>query len=110
MSKLNLIKLKIKAKHLAAEPAIIRHEESKLSGIDKRILSEHRRNEVRNEARATQLAIAYLKGKETPELKWKDVHDYKHQLVLKRLMAMVNKYGNVKVTGSELWTWMRNAK
>jgi hypothetical protein len=87
------IQLKIKAKHLALEPAVIKHEEQKLkkqikayreyyqvtehgwSAISKShknlfdleakliSLASHRKWDVRNESRATALARAYLAGK-----------------------------------------------
>lgn len=79
---INLIKLKIKIKHLALEPAIIRKEEQKRKKMSRwsrarqevgdasRLMGEritlrnHRQFDVRNEARATQLAYAFLRGKE----------------------------------------------
>ena len=70
------IELKIKAKHLALEPKIIKHEERKLKGQIKYTkgtdanliyklndLVNHRKWNVRNESRATELARAYLAGK-----------------------------------------------
>lgn len=106
---LNLIKLKIKAKHLAAEPAIIRHEERKLKGLDKLCLQNHRKWEVRNEARATQLAIAYLKGKtyRKVEPKLKEPEAYKHVLVQKRVLKMVQSYGKRSTTISDIKSWMQ---
>lgn len=115
------VELKIKSKHLALEPAIIRFEEEKLrKQIDwfKRThqvknfwenndlwalhskwtrLYDHRKNDVANEARATYLARAYLKGipynvvekKRHEELKFK-------QLIIPRIAAMITKYGTSK--------------
>ena len=106
-------KLKIKSKHLALEPAIIRHEERKLqkqiawlkknSQADNSLPKEewllqdlinHRRWEVRNEARATYLAIAYLTGKPytTLEKSRKNETNFK-VYVLPRAVSMVLKYG-----------------
>jgi hypothetical protein len=106
--KMNLVKLKIKAKHLAAEPAIIRHEERKVSGMERWDLQHHRTGAVRNEARATQLAVAFLKGKDInkiePTLKWRQ--DPKHRLVLKRVIAMVKKYGDKSIPESVITDWM----
>lgn len=92
---MNLVKLKIKVKHLALEPAIIRHEERKVSGMDKWDLQHHRKWDVRNEARATQLAIAFLKGKpyKQVEPKLRDKNQGHHALVFKRVLSMVRKYG-----------------
>lgn len=105
------IELKIKSKHLALEPAIIRHEERK---ILKRIrsgrcndtaeafrkyesLHNHRKWNVRNEARATELARAFLAGKPyyTVENKRKPENEYKFKrYILPRIVAMVNKYNS----------------
>lgn len=102
------IELKIKAKHLALEPAIIRKEEQKIlkqirSGkVNDTIellrkfnsLHDHRVWNVRNEARATHLARAYINGKAYNNVEHK-VHD-KSVLkcyILPRVVAMVAKYG-----------------
>lgn len=99
------IKLKIKVKHLAEEARIIRHEENKygyrkyLSGSfykfnPNNTLREHRRWDVRNEARATQLARAMLKGKKysSIESKRKSCKSYAFVEVRKRVAKMVSKY------------------
>lgn len=103
------IELKIKSKHLALEPAIIRREEKKLL---KRVrsgrcndtaevlrkyesLHTHRKWNVRNEARATELARAFLIGKPYSEVeqKRKPENEFKfQQFIIPRIMAMVNKY------------------
>lgn len=106
------IELKIKSKHLALEPAIIRHEERKLR---KRIranrnyqdnktaealeskwysLYTHRKWDVRNEARATHLARAYLAGKSYKSVEkicYKD--DLLKNVIVPRIVSMVMKYG-----------------
>lgn len=99
------IELKIKSKHLALEPSIIRFEERKLlkqirNGYDMLVkynsLVYHRKNDVRNEARATQLAIAYLKSKKynKVELKRKPETEFAFQnKILQRVLVMVRKYG-----------------
>lgn len=104
---MNLVKLKIKAKHLATEPAIIRHEERKVSGMDKLDLQYHRKWDVRNEARATQLAIAFLKGKDinSIEPKLKNAMDHKHVLVLQRVVSMVRNYGGRDIPSTEIRSW-----
>lgn len=105
---LNLTKLKIKAKHLATEPAIIRHEEKKLAGkYAASILRSHRLWDVKNEARATQLAIKYLKGHKYSSVE-KKVHD-KHKLyyvVLPRILSMVKNYGDRKATREDIISWL----
>jgi hypothetical protein len=118
------VELKIKSKHLALEPAIIRKEEQKLDKQIKHYKSYHqitkdgdtwsfskdhpdlynlclkrgslichRKWNVRNEARATYLARAYLKG-----VPYKVVEaNCKEKLwspVMDSLIRMVMKYGN----------------
>jgi len=91
------VKLKIKSKHLSQEASIIRFEERKLlknvayhreqhnklgfnsqydtnNDSDYRTyvsLNNHRRNDVRNENRATFLARAFIAGMPTMQLKTK---------------------------------------
>jgi hypothetical protein len=103
------IELKIKAKHLALEPSIIRNEERKLKkqikyaqGADYQLinkldsLSHHRRWDVRNEARATQLARAYLDGKSysSVEKKRRDESVFNYYII-PRIITMVKKYGTL---------------
>lgn len=119
------IELKIKAKHLALEPSIIRKEEKKLL---KRIRSNkcndtaevfrkyeslyaHRKWNVRNEARATELARAYIAGKEYKrvEQKRKPENEYKFRnYIVPRIAAMAMKYGtSSKVTDQEIIDWSK---
>ena len=107
------IELKIKQKHLALEPSIIRHEEEKLKQQMKhnrgeessywslelklQSLINHRRWDVRNEARATHLARAYLAGKPYSyvEKSRKKENEMTFQLqIINRIVAMVVKYGS----------------
>lgn len=115
------IELKIKAKHLALEPAIIRKEEYKLLNQIKHLkkyhqvndnysdivypvhskwssLQYHRKWDVRNEARATHLARAYIKGipYKDVELKCKDPITFKYR-ILPRVLDMIAKYGDKKI-------------
>jgi len=105
------IELKIKAKHLALEPAIIRHEEKKLKHQIKHhrsgdqtssislewklhSLTNHRKLDVRNESRATHLARTYLAGKPYTRAELKRNDDcYFKQYIVPRVVAMVTKYG-----------------
>lgn len=105
------IELKIKAKHLALEPAIIRLEEKKLKKRMKyhrsedqtstwslewklRSLTNHRKIDVRNEARATHLARAYIEGKPYVQVERKRKDDYYFmKYIVPRVVAMVTKYG-----------------
>ena len=103
------VELKIKSKHLALEPAIIRKEEQKLL---KQIRSSkcndtaeafrkfeslylHRVRDVRYEARATLLARAYIEGRPYSSIE-KKIHDKSvlRCYILKRVVSMVAKYGN----------------
>ena len=103
------IELKIKSKHLALEPSIIRCEERKLRKQMKYNRGEksywdlerkrdslilHRRWNVRNESRATELARAYLAGKPYTYVEKKRKCDGMFQLyIVPRIVAMVTKYG-----------------
>ena len=112
------IELKIKSKHLALEPAIIRHEENKLlkqmkwykqhhqitdtTKHDDYIkmaskhfsLAIHRKKDVRNEARATHLARAYLDGKSYVSVEKKCLRgDILKNVIVPRIVSMVMKYG-----------------
>ena len=119
------VELKIKSKHLALEPAIIRKEEQKLNKqikhykthhqitggdgctwsyskqhpdlynlhLKRGSLISHRKWNVRNEARATYLARAYIKG-----VPYKVVEANCNEKlwvpVMESLIRMVMKYGN----------------
>jgi hypothetical protein len=122
------IELKIKAKHLALEPQIIRAEEEKLK---KRIkyhrsddsvssislgwkldsLVRHRKMDVRNEARATHLARAYIAGKSYSYCERKRNDDFFFmQYIVPRILAMVTKYGDKeqrKATRDMITTWAK---
>lgn len=133
------IQLKIKAKHLALEPAIIKHEEKKLkkqikayreyhqvtehgwsalsknhkslSDLESKLvsLSSHRKHDVRNEARATALARAYIAGKpySLVERSRREEIFFVYRIV-PRVVAMVTKYGNYdqrKVTAETIKIW-----
>lgn len=105
------IELKIKSKHLALEPSIIRCEERKLKKRMKHNrdgevsywdlsrqrdnLILHRRWNVRNESRATELARAYLAGKPYSHVEKKRNDEVLFQMkIVPRIVAMVTKYGN----------------
>ena len=121
------IELKIKHKHLALEPGIIRIEEKKLKRrmkyhrgegtnafeLDWKLQSliNHRRIQVRNEARATHLARTYLQGKpyKFAELKRRADGEFNFiKNILTRVQVMVQKYGKGeqrKVTLDTLKEW-----
>ena len=116
------IELKIKHKHLALEPAIIRKEERKLlnqiawykqhyqikdiSNYKEALkvsykyqsLQQHRCVVVRNEARATHLARAFIAGKpySSVEKTRKDEVLFKTRII-PRIFYMIAKYGNFQI-------------
>lgn len=115
------IELKIKAKHLALEPNVIRHEELKLKkhikhveeGKDKLIerlngLVNHRKWTVRNEARSTHLARAYIANKPyiSVEKKCNDEAVLK-AYILPRVYEMVRKYHDFRVTSEAIMEWSK---
>ena len=103
------IKLKIKSKHLALEAGVIRFEEQKLKRqiewlkthqkdeatfrSEWESLNSHRRFDVRNEARATYLARAYIEGRkyETVEIERKDNGTF-YSYIMPRVVSMVIRY------------------
>jgi len=130
------VQLKIKHKHLALEPGIIRLEEQKIlkqikhirdnsayiTDSEKKILNLeckfnnlvcHRKWNVRYESRATHLARAYIAGK---EYKWieplrKEMNEY-HFIndIVPRIVKMVSKYGSYeqrKVTKEQILEWCK---
>ena len=123
------IELKIKAKHLALEPQIIRDEEKKLKkrmkyhrsddsvssislGWKLNSLIHHRRWNVRNEARATHLARAFIAGKEYSfaEKRSKENDDMFSLYIVPRILAMVTKYGDKeqrKATRDTITQWAK---
>jgi len=123
------VRLKIKAKHLALEPAIIKKEERKLldtarylrdkgSNSEKRssVLSEanslhnHRTINVRNESRATYLAIAYIRN-----IPYRSVEAYRRNeytfnyLIVPRILKMINKYSPTRefVSRDDVLAWAK---
>ena len=118
------VELKIKSKHLALEPAIIRKEEKKIlqrirSGYCNdtaeatrkyESLHIHRKWNVRNEARATELARAFIAGKPylSVEQKRKEENEYKFLVyIVPRIVAMVNKYGKDSVDNDKIRAWSK---
>lgn len=110
--------LKVKIKSLAAEAKIIRHEEEKRKGpyvLTPRTntqqqaqryrrqpldyndiyfeLRGHRTWIVRNEARATQLAYAYIRGRRYRQIEAKTHDNVVNEYLLPRIVDMVRKYG-----------------
>lgn len=129
------IELKIKSKHLAFEPAIIRKEEYKLleqirwykkhhqitdDSPDPELeklehkrynLYSHRKWEVRNESRATYLARAFIKG--MPYKRVENNSDFNqyfnhNRIVFDRVLDMVAKYGAKEDRIYKYWIKERN--
>lgn len=92
MQNLNLTKLKIKAKSLAAEARIIRREERRFKGWKRESLQMHRRGIVRDTARATYLAIAFMKGRPYADLEAKCDPHYRAYKIEPKILAMLQKY------------------
>lgn len=107
------VKLKIKAKHLATEPAIIRKEVKKAGKRGLHFLAnqlhQHKVDVVRPEARATELARAYIAGKpyntveryRKPEKEW-----YFDCKIIPRVLKMVQKYHKRSVTNDDIRKWV----
>ena len=121
------IELKIKAKHLALEPHIIRCEEQRLikrikyrhstnsstGDLDWKLhsLVNHRKHIVRIEARATHLARAYLANKPYARCEPSRIDDHYYKMyVVPRIVAMVAKYGigpQRKITKDDIVAWSK---
>lgn len=120
------IYLKIKAKSLAEEARMIRKEEQKLKQIPfykRKImtkynwgwltedpvtgLAEHRKWDVRNEARATHIARTYIAGHEyrRAEKKCNDFW-FREVYILPRVVKLIEKYGEKKITREEVKRWI----
>lgn len=81
--------LRIKAKSLAAEARIIRHEANKSRGYLKHQMNHHRKTVVRQEARVTHLALGYIKGR-----RWSQMEaDPKTRPNFEKVLVMISKYG-----------------
>lgn len=121
------IELKIKSKHLAVESKIIRIEELKLKKKAKwerehqghadneetltllNSLANHRRYDVKNEARATFIARGFIQGKpyNCVEHGRKEEKEYEfNYYVVPRVLNMIKKYGDTSVTKTQLQEWL----
>jgi hypothetical protein len=105
--------LKIKIKSLAEEARIIRAAEDKLKGhsVDNFAypaegwkLYTHRKNVVRPEARATQLAYAYLRG--VPYRKVEPIHHTDPSW--RRVQKMVETYGSTPFDQAAFIAWRKD--
>lgn len=97
--RIELIKLKVNIKSLAAESKFIRKEQAEVKDrhtgncVAFKELDGHRRGIVRQEARAAQLLYAFLRGRDyrqvEPNADWST---YDFQLMCNRLEAKCQKY------------------
>lgn len=106
------IELKIKSKHLALEPGIIKFEERKLlerNGFPNTKYNQlrwHRCWDVRNESRATHLARTFLAGKPYNSAEAKRSNNAMFEAyIVPRIVVMVNKYGTNKVSKDDVIEW-----
>lgn len=117
------IELKIKSKHLALEPSIIRKEEDKLKKqmryhrsddststhtLETQLnsLVNHRKVNVRNEARATFLARAYIAGKPYSYAEKTRSDDVVFKVyILPRILVMVQRYHDRRATIEVIQQW-----
>ena len=113
MKNLNSIKLKVKALSLAEEARIIRRLEKDcydLYGHNE--IRDHRIQDVRREARATNLARAFLSGKYYRQIenKRKPENWVEFEKVKKRLINIVRKYGDFKNgnAAETIEAWLNN--
>lgn len=81
--------LKVKIKSLAAEAHIIRREERRTRGDLRYALQQHRKTDVRQEARAAILAYGFLRGRDFRAMEAKG----SKAPYWSRIEALVKKYG-----------------
>lgn len=109
--------LKIKVTSLAAEQALIRREEQKVKKAYQRKrksgdtppsvffgLQEHRKKDVRPEARAANLAYGFLRGRTYAQMEPKTYETFN----FKRVEALVLKYGGASMKPLFV-TWLKAA-
>lgn len=87
--------LRIKIKSLAAEARIIRREELRTKGPLREEMYQHRTQDVRLEARATQLAYGLLRGRTEQQLepRRRPMTDAEVQVLSVKVAAMLKRYG-----------------
>jgi len=93
--------LKVKIKSLAAEAKIIRFEERRLRPLTDKTrdyflgLMNHRRGEIRTEARASLLAYGFIRGRtyRSIESKTKEMGRVAHSQLWAKVNRLVVKYG-----------------
>jgi hypothetical protein len=92
---LQLAKIKINVKSLAAESVINRKEATKLSGLDRHDLNEHRKTSIRTESRVAQWVYAYARGvpKKVIEPDARKLPSYLSQMMKKRGTEKAKRMG-----------------
>ena len=98
---MNLTKLKINIKSLAAEAQINRAEARKHHGWDRYELNEHRTGHLRREARRAHLAYAFLRGKP-----YRKIEPTSRSFPW-GITEKINKFSSKKVTREEVREWMK---
>ena len=86
--------LKVKVRALAAEAHIIREMEKKTRGLLRVELHDHRVKSLRFEARASTLALGFIRGRSYSEMEQHAVIWTKQPQALQdKVAAMIKKYG-----------------
>lgn len=116
-NKLNLrtyAKLNVKQKSLAVESRIIKHDGKKYQRQGNTYIAyelfEHLTTVVKPEARATQLAIAFMKGKPYSSVEQKrkpEKEAYFTYYTLSALLRILKKYHNKDITLNEVREWCK---
>jgi hypothetical protein len=107
--------LRIKVKSLAAEARIIRAEEQKSSGQLRTEMHQHRTQDLRIEARASSLALGFIKGRSLEEMEvlratFLPVEKLAWDRVMVKVDAMIKKYGPANFVKAQEPTEARKAK
>lgn len=82
--------LKVKIKSLAAEARIIRQEERRSRGRLRDSLALHRKGVVREEARYSQLAYGFIRGR-----RYEQLETSPKGVDIRRLMDLIERFGPV---------------
>lgn len=109
--------LRVKIKTLTAEAGIIRHEVAKARNpLRAAYMTEHRRGELRYEARHSQLAYGFLRGRQYAELEYLAAEEPNWKKIAKtvaRFEDIASQFdGSVGSTAlyNEWMTWMSDAQ
>lgn len=117
--------LRIKLQHIGMEPGIIRKHEQRIkrriahiknkqsnqdvapSYAELHRLQHHRRWDVRNAARATHLALGYIRGKPYSEMEDPNLtNTFKRDAyIVSPMMKMIRRYGDDDVSSKMVHEW-----